>query len=204
MAIAEYFRDEGQNVLLMMDSVTRFALAQREIGLAIGEPPATRGFTPSVFALLPQLLERAGAAERGSITGIFTVLVEGDDMNEPVADCVRSILDGHIVLSRQLATENHYPAIDVLDSVSRLNRDLTTPKQQELSGRARNLLSLFRKNQDLISIGAYVAGSNAEIDRAISLQKPLREFLTQSIGDGFPAPKSWEWLESALSSPGKK
>jgi len=204
MAIAEYFRDEGQNVLLMMDSVTRFALAQREIGLAIGEPPATRGFTPSVFALLPQLLERAGAAERGSITGIFTVLVEGDDMNEPVADCVRSILDGHIVLSRQLATENHYPAIDVLESVSRLNRDLTTPKQQELSGRARNLLSLFRKNQDLINIGAYVAGSNAEIDRAISLQKPLREFLTQSIGDGFPAPKSWEWLERALSSPGKK
>jgi flagellum-specific ATP synthase len=204
MTIAEHFRDCGQNVLLMMDSVTRFALAQREIGLAIGEPPATRGFTPSVFALLPQLLERAGAGQTGSITGLFTVLVEGDDMNEPVADCVRSILDGHIVLSRQLATENHYPAIDVLESVSRLQRDLTTTKQQELSGRARNLLSVLRKNQDLINIGAYVAGSNAEIDRAISLQKPLREFLTQGIGEGCPAGKSWESLERALSSTGKK
>jgi flagellum-specific ATP synthase len=204
MTIAEHFRDCGQNVLLMMDSVTRFALAQREIGLAIGEPPATRGFTPSVFALLPQLLERAGAAENGSITGLFTVLVEGDDMNEPVADCVRSILDGHIVLSRQLAIENHYPAIDVLESVSRLHRDLTNAKQQEFSGRARNLLSLLRKNQDLINIGAYVAGSNQEIDRAISLQKPLREFLTQAIGEGFPASTSWDRLESALTLNGKK
>jgi len=203
MTIAEHFRDAGQNVLLMMDSVTRFALAQREIGLAIGEPPATRGFTPSVFALLPQLLERAGSAEHGSITGLFTVLVEGDDMNEPVADCVRSILDGHIVLSRQLATENHYPAIDVLESVSRLHRDLTTPGQQESSGRARNLLSLLRKNQDLINIGAYVPGSNQEIDQALSLQKPLREFLAQGIGEGFPAAKSWEALERALGSTGK-
>jgi flagellum-specific ATP synthase len=205
MTIAEHFRDAGLNVLLMMDSVTRFALAQREIGLAIGEPPATRGFTPSVFALLPQLLERAGAGQRGSITGLFTVLVEGDDMNEPVADCVRSILDGHIVLSRQLATENHYPAIDVLESVSRLQRDLTNAKQQEMSGRARNLLSLLRKNQDLINIGAYVAGSNAEIDRAIHLQKPLREFLVQGMGEGVPAPKSWESLERALDNgTGKK
>ncbi len=205
MTIAEHFRDSGLNVLLMMDSVTRFALAQREIGLAIGEPPATRGFTPSVFALLPQLLERAGSGERGTITGLFTVLVDGDDMNEPIADSVRSILDGHIVLSRQLATENHYPAIDVLESVSRLHRDLTSAKQQELSGRARNLLSLLRKNQDLINIGAYVIGSNAEVDRAISLQKPLREFLTQGIGEGIPAPKSWEALETTLSSStGKK
>lgn len=204
MAIAEHFRDAGQNVLLMMDSVTRFALAQREIGLAIGEPPATRGFTPSVFALLPQLLERAGSAERGSITGLFTVLVEGDDMNEPIADSVRSILDGHIVLSRQLATENHYPAIDVLESVSRLQRDLITPRQIELSGRARNMLSLLRKNQDLINIGAYVPGSNAEIDRALSLQKPLREFLMQAIGDGVPATRSWEILERALNATGKK
>ena len=203
MSIAEHFRDSGQNVLLMMDSVTRFALAQREIGLAIGEPPATRGFTPSVFALLPKLLERAGTGEVGSITGLFTVLVEGDDMNDPIADSVRSILDGHIVLNRQLATENHYPAIDVLESVSRLQRDLTTAKQQEISGRARNLLSLLRKNQDLINIGAYVPGSNVEIDRAISLQKPLREFLTQSMGEGRPAPASWEQLERVLSSPGK-
>ncbi len=199
MAIAEHFRDSGKNVLLMMDSVTRFALAQREIGLAIGEPPATRGFTPSVFALLPQLLERAGAGERGTITGLFTVLVEGDDMNDPIADAVRSILDGHIVLSRQLATENHYPAVDVLESVSRLNRDLTAPKQQDLAGRARNLLALLRKNQDLINIGAYVAGSNPEIDRALSLQKPLREFLQQGIGEGYPAAKSWEMLESAMA-----
>jgi flagellum-specific ATP synthase len=204
MAIAEQFRDEGKNVLLMMDSVTRFALAQREIGLAIGEPPATRGYTPSVFALLPQLLERAGTGATGSITGLFTVLVEGDDMNEPIADAVRSILDGHIVLSRHLATENHYPAIDVLESVSRLQRDLTEPRQQALSGRARNLLAILRKNQDLINIGAYVRGSNAEIDQALSLQKALREFLTQAIEDGVPAAKSWEALERTLSGTGKK
>ena len=198
MSIAEHFRDSGKNVLLMMDSVTRFALAQREIGLAIGEPPATRGFTPSVFALLPQLLERAGNGEKGSITGLFTVLVEGDDMNDPIADAVRSILDGHIVLSRQLATENHYPAVDVLESVSRLTRDLTTANQQALSGRARSMLALLRKNQDLINIGAYVPGSNVEIDRALTLQKPLSEFLQQGIGEGVPAAKSWEMLTAAI------
>ena len=200
MAIAEHFRDSGKNVLLMMDSVTRFALAQREIGLAIGEPPATRGFTPSVFAMLPQLLERAGTGENGTITGLFTVLVEGDDMNDPVADATRSILDGHIVLSRQLATENHYPAVDVLESISRLTRDLTTINQQALAGRARNLLALLRKNQDLINIGAYVPGSNVEIDRALTLQKPLREFLQQGIGEGVPAAKSWEMLAAAIKS----
>lgn len=199
MAVAEYFRDLGQNVLLMMDSVTRFALAQREVGLAVGEPPATRGFTPSVFALLPQLLERAGAGEKGSITGLFTVLVEGDDMNDPIADSVRSILDGHVVLSRQLATENHYPAIDVLESVSRLTRDLTTTKQQEVAGKARNLMALFRKNQDLINIGAYAAGSNPEVDLAIKLQNPLRNFLRQGVGEGFAKSKSWEQLEATLS-----
>jgi flagellum-specific ATP synthase len=198
MAIAEHFRNSGKNVLLMMDSVTRFALAQREIGLAIGEPPATRGFTPSVFAMLPQLLERAGTGERGSITGLFTVLVEGDDMNDPIADAVRSILDGHIVLSRQLATENHYPAVDVLESVSRLTRDLTATNQQEIAGRARSLLGLLRKNQDLINIGAYVPGSNVEIDRALVLQKPLREFLQQGIGEGVPATRSWEMLATAI------
>jgi flagellum-specific ATP synthase len=144
-------------------------------------------------------LERAGTSEKGAITGLFTVLVEGDDMNDPVADAVRSILDGHIVLNRQLATENHYPAIDVLESVSRLTRDLTTTKQQEFSGRARNLLALLRKNQDLINIGAYVAGSNPEIDRALSLQKSLRDFLQQGIGEGYPAAKSWEMLESAIA-----
>jgi flagellum-specific ATP synthase len=200
MAIAEHFRDSGKNVLLMMDSVTRFALAQREIGLAIGEPPATRGFTPSVFAMLPQLLERAGAGENGTITGLFTVLVEGDDMNDPVADATRSILDGHIVLSRQLATENHYPAVDVLESISRLTRDLTATNQQALAGRARNLLALLRKNQDLINIGAYVPGSNAEIDRALTLQKPLREFLQQGIGEGVSAARSWEMLAAAIKS----
>ena len=200
MSIAEHFRDSGKNVLLMMDSVTRFALAQREIGLAIGEPPATRGFTPSVFALLPQLLERAGTGEKGSITGLFTVLVEADDMNDPIADAVRSILDGHIVLSRQLATENHYPAVDVLESLSRLSRDLTTTTQQALAGQARNLLALLRKNQDLINIGAYVPGSNEEIDRALTLQKPLREFLQQGIGEGVPATKSWEMLATAIKS----
>lgn len=199
MAVAEYFRDQGANVLLMMDSVTRFALAQREVGLAIGEPPATRGFTPSVFALLPQLLERAGAGEKGAITGLFTVLVEGDDMNDPIADAVRSILDGHVVLSRSLATENHYPAIDVLESVSRLTRDLTSSRQQELAGRARNLLALLRKNQDLINIGAYAPGSNAEIDLALRLQQPLRQFLMQKVGEGCPAEKAWALLENILT-----
>ena len=161
MTIAEYFRNQGQNVLLMMDSVTRFAMAQREIGLAVGEPPTTRGYTPSVFSLLPQLLERAGAGERGSITGLFTVLVEADDMNDPIADSVRSILDGHVVLTRELATQNHYPAIDVLESVSRLIRDLTTAEQQKVSARAREAWPPTASNQDLINIGAYPPGTNA-------------------------------------------
>src|SRR4029077_7874478 len=157
MAIAEHFRDTGQSVLLMMDSITRLAMAQREIGLAVGEPPTTRGYTPSVFSLMPQLLERAGTGEKGAITGFFTVLVEADDMNDPIADATRSILDGHIVLTRELATQNHYPAIDVLESVSRLTRDLTTSEQQQLASGARQALSVFRKNQDLINIGAYPA-----------------------------------------------
>ncbi len=201
MAIAEHFRDAGQNVLLMMDSVTRFAMAQREIGLAVGEPPATRGYTPSVFSLLPQLLERAGAGERGSITGLFTVLVEADDMNDPIADAVRSILDGHIVLTRELATQNHYPAIDVLESVSRLNRDLTTPEQQQLASRAREAVAIYRKNQDLINIGAYPAGTNPAIDLSIHLNEPLKTFLRQAVGQGFSLEQSWSMLAETMATP---
>lgn len=203
MSIAEYFRDTGQNVLLMMDSVTRFAMAQREIGLAVGEPPATRGYTPSVFSLLPQLLERAGTGEKGSITGLFTVLVEADDMNDPIADSVRSILDGHVVLTRELATQNHYPAIDVLESVSRLNRDLLEPAQLKLTAAAREHLATYRKNQDLINIGAYPAGSSAAIDQAITLHEPLNKFLRQGVDEGFRAAQSWPLLEQTLATPVK-
>lgn len=201
MAIAEYFRDEGKNVLLMMDSVTRFAMAQREIGLAVGEPPATRGYTPSVFALLPQLLERAGTGEAGAITALFTVLVEGDDMNEPIADAVRSILDGHIVLSRELATQNHYPALDVLGSVSRLARQLTPANRQAIAAKARDAMATYRRNQDLINIGAYTAGASAEIDQAIRLNEPLKAFLKQAIEQGFKVEESWRALEQIMTSP---
>ena len=201
MAIAEHFRDQGQNVLLMMDSVTRFAMAQREIGLAVGEPPATRGYTPSVFSLLPQLLERAGTGERGTITGLFTVLVEADDMNDPIADAVRSILDGHVVLTRELATQNHYPAIDVLESVSRLSRDLVAADQQALVGRAREAMAVYRKNQDLINIGAYPPGTNAGIDQAVQWHEPLRQFLRQPREQGVPAPQSWQRLAEVLAAP---
>src|SRR5882724_6330627 len=201
MAVAEYFRDAGQNVLLMMDSVTRFAMAQREIGLAVGEPPTSRGYTPSVFSLLPQLLERAGTGEKGSMTGLFTVLVEADDMNDPIADAVRSILDGHIVLTRELATQNHYPAIDVLESVSRLNRDLTAPDQQSLVSRAREALAIHRKNQDLINIGAYPAGTNSAIDLSIQLSEPLKSFLRQPINQGFSIPQSWSLLPGVMDAP---
>jgi flagellum-specific ATP synthase len=198
MAIAEYFRDLGQNVLLMMDSVTRFAMAQREIGLAVGEPPTSRGYTPSVFSLLPQLLERAGTGEKGSMTGLFTVLVEADDMNDPIADAVRSILDGHVVLTRELATQNHYPAIDILESVSRLNRDLLLPTQLELTAAAREHLAIYRKSQDLINIGAYAAGTNPVMDRAIALHEPLNRFLRQNLNEGFTTDQSWAALKSAL------
>ncbi len=200
MAVAEYFRDQGRNVLLMMDSVTRFAMAQREIGLAVGEPPATRGYTPSVFSLLPQLLERAGSGEIGSITGLFAVLVEADDMNDPIADAVRSILDGHVVLTRELATQNHYPAIDVLESVSRLTRDLTTPDQQQLTARAREAMATYRKNQDLINIGAYPAGTNPAIDLSIQLHEPLKTFLRQGIDQGFTTAQSWAALAQTMST----
>ena len=200
MAIAEYFRNTGQNVLLMMDSVTRFAMAQREIGLAVGEPPTTRGYTPSVFSLLPQLLECAGMGETGSITGLFAVLAEADDMNDPIADAIRSILDGHIVLSRELAVQNHYPAIDVLESVSRLMRDITSPEQQDLAAGTREMLALYRKNQDLINIGAYPAGTNPRIDRAIQLHEPLSGFLRQPVQEGVHAVESWAQLAQIMAA----
>jgi len=182
-AIAEYFRDQGLQVMLMMDSVTRFAMAQRELGLAIGEPPTTRGYPPSVFALLPKLLERAGTASRGSITGLYTVLVEGDDLNEPIADAVRGILDGHVVLTRRLAERNHYPSIDVLQSVSRLANDLSRPDHLSLVAKARNLLAVYRQNEDLINIGAYVKGSSPVIDEAIHTVPLIMQVLAQEVDE---------------------
>ncbi len=179
--IAEYFRDKGLDVMLMMDSVTRFAMAQREVGLAIGEPTTTRGYTPSVFALLPKLLERAGTSETGTITGLYTVLVDGDDMNEPVADAVRSILDGHIVLSRKLASANQYPAVDVLASVSRVMPDVVDEKQFKAASNIRDLMATYREAEDLINIGAYVAGSNPRVDLAIARFEPIRNFLRQGV-----------------------
>lgn len=178
--IAEYFRDQGLDVMLLMDSVTRFAMAQREVGLAIGEPPTTKGYTPSVFALLPKVLERAGNSSKGSITGLYTVLVEGDDMNEPVADAVRSILDGHIVLSRRLASSGHYPAIDVLESVSRVMPSVTSQTQRDAAHKLLDMLATYREAEDLINIGAYVKGSNPRIDEAIKRINPIRSFLRQS------------------------
>ena len=198
-AIAEAYRDQGKNVMLMMDSVTRFAMAQREIGLAIGEPPATRGYTPSVFALLPRLLERSGAGESGAITALYTVLVEGDDMNEPVADAVRGILDGHLVLSRQLAHFNHYPAVDVLESVSRLSRDICTAEELDWTARAREHLALYRKNEDLISIGAYQKGANPALDHAVSLHEPLRKFLRQGVHELTPRKDSFQQLRKIVA-----
>ncbi len=184
-AIAEYFRDQGKNVLLMMDSITRLAQAQREVGLAIGEPPATRGYTPSVFAMLPRLLERAGTASNGdgSITGIYTVLVDGDDMNEPIADAVRGILDGHIVLSRELAHRGHYPAIDVLQSVSRVMPQIVPAEQLKSAGLLRELLAAYRDAEDLIRIGAYVDGSDPRVDRARAKINTIEAFLRQSVNE---------------------
>jgi flagellum-specific ATP synthase len=182
-AIAEYFRDQGLDVLLMMDSVTRLAMAQREVGLAVGEPPATRGYTPSVFAMLPKVLERSGNNESGSITGIYTVLVDGDDVNEPIADAVRGILDGHVVLSRRLASMNHYPAIDVLGSVSRTMPQVTAPEHRRLAGRLRATLAVHRENEDLVNIGAYQSGANAMLDVALTKLPLINQFLTQSTHD---------------------
>lgn len=180
-AIAEYFRDQGHDVILMLDSITRIAMAQREMGLAVGEPPATKGYTPSVFAMLPRLLERSGAGERGSITGLYTILVEGDDFNEPISDTVRSILDGHVTLSRALAERKHYPAVDVLQSISRVMIDVVSPEHMDLVGEARKILATYRENEDLINIGAYVKGSSADIDNAILKVPQLNKFLQQGL-----------------------
>lgn len=184
-AIAEYFRDQGKNVLFMMDSVTRFAMAQREVGLTVGEPPATRGYPPSVFALLPRLLERVGMSERGSITGIYSVLVDGDDHNEPIADAVRGILDGHVVLTRELAAKNHYPSIDVLRSISRIMNDIVSAALKEKAGRIREYMAVYQDAKDLIDIGAYVSGSNARIDEAIEHAERIKGFLCQGIDERF-------------------
>ncbi|MBI5095108.1 MAG: FliI/YscN family ATPase [Candidatus Hydrogenedentes bacterium] len=180
-AIAEWFREQGADVMLMMDSVTRFAMAQREVGLAIGEPPTTKGYPPSVFGLLPKLLERAGSTANGSITGLYTVLVEADDLNDPIGDAVRSILDGHIVLSRSLASRGHYPAIDVLESVSRVMIDVTPREHQDLARRFRRVLATYRDAEDLVNIGAYVEGTNSEIDQALRLMPRARTFLQQEM-----------------------
>lgn len=180
-AIAEYFRDRGRKVVLMMDSVTRFAMAQREVGLTVGEPPATRGYTPSVFALLPRLLERAGTSAKGSITGIYTVLVDGDDMNEPIADAVRSILDGHIVLSRNIAAQNHFPAIDVLASVSRVMSAVVPKEHMEANRKLRALMAVYKEAEDLIHIGAYVKGSSPKIDEAVHKIDAINDFLCQGV-----------------------
>ncbi|HVY92393.1 MAG TPA: FliI/YscN family ATPase [Bryobacteraceae bacterium] len=183
LAVAEYFRDRGQDVLLVMDSVTRLAMDQREIGLASGEPPSQKGYTPSVFSLLPKVCERAGNFRAGSITAFFTVLVEGDDFNEPVCDAVRAILDGHITLSRQLGSAGHYPAIQVLDSVSRLQAKLATPKESESARRIREALAIYRQSEDLINLGAYVSGSNPRLDSAVRSREEIMKFLRQTPAD---------------------
>jgi len=182
-AVAEYFRDQGNDVMLLFDSVTRFAMSQREIGLAIGEPPTTRSYTPSVFSLMPRLLERPGVSSRGTITGLYTVLVEGDDLDEPVADAVRGYLDGHIVLSRRLADQNHYPAIDILASLSRVAPRLMSPRTAEASGRIRHLISAYREKEDLIDVGAYAKGTDPVVDEAIEKKEIIKKFLVQGISE---------------------
>ena len=183
--VAEYFRDQGYDVLLMMDSLTRFAMAQREIGLAVGEPPVSRGYTPSIYAELPKLLERSGNFQRGSITGVYTVLVEGDDTNEPIADTVRGILDGHIVLSRKLANSSHFPAIDVSASISRLMADIVSPEHKKLAAQIRDVLAVYEKNSDLVSIGAYKAGTNPKLDYALGKIDGINRFLCQDVNESF-------------------
>ena len=193
--IAEYFRDQGSDVLLMMDSLTRYAMAQREVGLAIGEPPIARGYTPSIYAELPKLLERSGNFNQGSITGVYTVLVEGDDTNEPISDTVRGILDGHIVLSRQLASENHFPAIDIGASISRLMVEVVSKEHRISASRFRNMMGLYQKNADLISIGAYKKGSNGALDEAVSKIDRMNQFLEQDIDESFEYHETLELMK---------
>jgi len=194
--VAEFYREQGLDVILLMDSVTRFAMAQREVGLAIGEPPASKGYTPSVFSLMPKLLERAGTAERGSITGFFTVLVEGDDFNEPICDAARSILDGHIMLTRDLAARNHYPAIDVLNSISRVMPAVTTPEHRGNAAKVRKLMATYEKARDLVNIGAYVAGTDPEIDAALAALPALMGFLQQGV-EFAPFESTMQMMEAA-------
>jgi len=198
-AVAEYFRDQGKKVLLLMDSLTRFAMAQREIGMAAGEPPVSRGFPPSVFAILPKLLERSGMSDKGSITGLYTVLVEGDDMNEPISDTVRGILDGHIVLSRAIANSNHYPPIDILGSVSRVMPDIVTKEHFEKYGSAKNMIAVYREAEDLINIGAYREGANPEIDRSVKLHNPIQSFLKQDMFEHYTFDETIEMLKGIVS-----
>lgn len=199
-SIAEYFRDKGKKVVLMMDSVTRLAMAQREIGLATGEPPSTKGYTPSVFAMLPKLLERAGTSDgEGSITGIYTVLVEGDDMNEPIADTTRGILDGHFVLDRKLAGKGHFPAIDVLQSVSRVMPDVVPSEVVDMASQVRDLIATYRDNEDLITIGAYKEGQNLKVDRAVALNDKINEFLRQKASLKATKEETFDMLKEILS-----
>jgi FliI/YscN family ATPase len=202
LAVAEYFRDQGKSVLLVMDSVTRLAMAQREIGLAAGEPPSQKGYTPSVFALLPKIFERAGRFRRGSITGFFTVLVEGDDFNEPICDAVRAILDGHIQLSRALGSAGHYPAIDILHSVSRLASRIATKEERESARRIRESLSLLDRSQDLINLGAYASGANSRLDIAIRFRAEIDKFLRQDAGVNAPIDRSLKELQELAAGIG--
>lgn len=199
-AIAEYFRDQGKDVVLMMDSVTRFAMAQREVGLAVGEPPATKGYTPSVFALLPRLLERSGMGPAGSISAFYTVLVEADDMNDPIADTVRGILDGHIVMSREIASRSHFPAIDILDSVSRLMPDIVSPDHLKCAMSVKEKISTYRNSEDLISIGAYVKGTSPRVDEAIKYHDSIDDFLKQDINQGFSIEETMTAMTGLLPS----
>jgi len=199
-AVAEYFRDQGYKVLLLMDSLTRFAMAQREIGMAAGEPPVSRGFPPSVFAILPKLLERSGMSEKGSITGLYTVLVEGDDLNEPISDTVRGILDGHIVLSRAIANSNHYPPIDVLGSVSRVMPDIVTREHLQEFGTVKNMIAVYREAEDLINIGAYREGANPEIDRSVKLHNPIQSFLKQEMMEHYSFDDTLDMLKRIVES----
>ena len=200
-AIAEYFRDQGKDVLLMMDSLTRFSMAQREIGLASGEPPVSRGYPPSVYSEMPKLLERAGRSDKGSITGLYTVLVDGDDFNEPITDTARSILDGHIMLIRKLAHKNHYPAIDVLQSISRCMSQIAQREHKAYAGKLKNVLATYNEAEDLINIGAYKAGSNPGIDYAIEKIEAVNQFLMQDVGDKFTFEESVELLKGIFEEP---